>query len=463
MLSPPKAKQIETLLEAGRSLREISRLTGTSRNAIRRLIKSGYRESSPTTSRCHPHETLIAELFQRCKGNAVRIHEILSREYGVDIAYSTLTRHLRAAHPSKAPRAHGEFTFQPGEEMQFDTSPHRVIVSGKTRTLQCAALVLCYSRYLFAAYYPRFTRFEAKCFLEGALTYFDGGARTCMIDNTSVALSAGSGADAQIAPEMAGFERAYGFRFKAHPVNRPQRKGRVERPFHFLETNFLAGRTFTSLADLNAQARQWCDTYANARVKRVLGMTPREAYVMEKPHLQPLPEFPPPVYKNLMRVVDTSGYVHVETNRYSVPERLVGKRVAVHRWPQRLDVYFQGKRVAAHAISEATNQRIRQPEHRQTRKPSSGTGPSPQECALRNRDAQLDGYLDKLKQRVAGRGIKAFQKLQTLWRTYPEEAFLAAVARANTYGLFDLGRLEKLILEEVAGDYFQLDPLEDER
>ena len=33
----------------------------------------------------------------------------------------------------------------------------------------------------------------------------------------------------------------------------------MERPFWFIENNFLAGRTFTSWEDLNRQAREWCD------------------------------------------------------------------------------------------------------------------------------------------------------------------------------------------------------------
>lgn len=43
-----------------------------------------------------------------------------------------------------------------------------------------------------------------------------------------------------------------------------------------------------------------------------------------------------------------------------------------------------------------------------------------------------------------------------LKRTYPSEAFVAAITRALTYGLYDLNRLEDLILRYVAGDFFNL-------
>ena len=66
-------------------------------------------------------------------------------------------------------------------------------------------------------------------------------------------------------------------------------------PFHFIEHNFLAGRTFADLADLNAQARAWCDK-VNATYKDHLHASPRELFAAERPHLQPLPLFIPEVY-----------------------------------------------------------------------------------------------------------------------------------------------------------------------
>jgi hypothetical protein len=41
-------------------------------------------------------------------------------------------------------------------------------------------------------------------------------------------------------------------------------------------------------------------------------------------------------------------------------------------------------------------------------------------------------------------------------RTYPEDAFRKAVKQAYHYGLYDLTRLEKMILSYVAGDFFNI-------
>ena len=115
--------------------------------------------------------------------------------------------------------------------MQHDTSPHTVIIGGKSIKAQCASLVLAFSRQLFMQYYPGYTRFEAKLFLQKALSFMQGSCQRCVIDNTRVILAAGAGSHAVMAMEMQFFSRFFGFEFVAHAVNHPGRKERVERPF----------------------------------------------------------------------------------------------------------------------------------------------------------------------------------------------------------------------------------------
>ena len=65
------------------------------------------------------------------------------------------------------------------------------------------------------------------------------------------------------------------------------------------------------------------------------------------------------------------------------------------------------------------------------------------------------------KQRGHGRNLRGLRRLLEIQRTYPREPFLAAVRQALAFGLYDLGRLEKLILQQVAGNFFSLN-LEDD-
>lgn len=78
----------------------------------------------------------------------------------------------------------GRYEFEPGEEIQHDTSLHEVGLGGKQRKMQTALAVLYYSRKPFFQCYPTFQRFDCKVFLADALRYFSGAAKRVMIDNT---------------------------------------------------------------------------------------------------------------------------------------------------------------------------------------------------------------------------------------------------------------------------------------
>lgn len=452
---------VQTLQTQGKSLREISRVLKLSRNTVRRIVRPhGPAQSQDACAGVH--RAYLKSAFERAQGNVVRIGELLAAEYDLTVSYSTLTRWVREAGLRLPPQRAGEYRFEPGEEMQHDTSPHRVTLGDKIVTAQCAGLVLAYSRRLFIQYYPRYTRFEAKQFLLDATRFMDGACPRCVIDNTSVMLAAGAGENALIAPEMAAFARTLGFEFRAHRVGHPDRKGRIERNFFFVETNFLPGRSFTDFDDLNRQALIWCQQVANANPKRALGMSPEAAYVIERPYLQALPCSLPPIYEVFDRVVDLSGYVSLESNRYSVPEPLVGQRVTLYKYPVQVQIHHRGIAVATHArLIGQRDARSTDPTHHRIPTQASRT---PQiEAQLLRANPQIEAYARALKQRGRGRGVRALQRLLELQRTYPKEPFLAAVRQAAHFGLYDLGRLEKLILQQVAGEFFALnrDPDDD--
>ena len=401
--------------------------------------------------------------FERARGNVVRVRELLADD-GLEVSYSTLTRWVREADLRGPPRRTGEYTFVPGQEMQHDTSPHRVtfVPAAKPVTVQCAGMVLAYSRRLFIQYYPRFTRFESKAFLLDAIRFMAGVCPVCTIDNTSVLLAAGAGADAIVAPEMAAFARTLGFRFRAHRVGNPQRKGRIERPFAYVETNFLAGRDFEDFDDLNRQAVDWCRNVANRKPKQSLGMSPDAAYLIEQPHLVPLPDALPPVYELLERVVDLHGYVSVDTNRYSVPERYVGKSVAVYKLPAEIHVCRKDLTIAVHRrLIGERDVRNTLPSHH-TIPVRQGRGTAAEEALLSGHHPSLDRYTAAFKLRGQAGNRRALRRLIEMKRTYPADPFIAAIEQALQYGLFDLGRLEDLILKQVAGDFFALGVGEDD-
>jgi transposase len=456
MKSKEIADSVRTLRAQGRSLHEISRLLRLSRNTVRRILRAPATPKATGAAQAAVQQRLEA-VYARAQGNAVRMAQILASEYDTQLPYSTLTRWVRQAELRGAPKRSGEYHFAAGQEMQHDTSPHRLTIGGKTLTAQCAALSLAYSRRLFIRYYLRFTRLEAKHFLLQAAQFMDGTCPTCVIDNTSVMVVGGAGADAVFAPEMQAFAATLGFEFMAHRINDPNRKARIERPFFYVQSNFLPGRSFADLDDVNAQALRWCIEVTNAKPKRSLGQSPEAAYALEWAALRRLPAVLPPVYEVLERVVDLYGFVSVDTVRYSVPERLVGKTVTVYKHYERVDIHHRGAVVASHdrVIGERDVRRTLPGHH--TVPQRAPREPALAEQLLRGEHEVLQRYASALKlHHHHGRGVRALHRLVQIKRSYPREPFLAAVEQALKFGLFDLTRLEHLVLRHVAGDFFAL-------
>jgi len=341
--------------------------------------------------------------------------------------------------------------------MQHDTSPHEVEVGGRKYKAQTASAVLCYSRLLFFQINPTFQRFDCKVFLTAALRYLGGAPERVMIDNTHVVVLRGTGREMIPVPEMEAFGERFGFRFVAHERGDANRSARVERPFSFIENNFLAGRTFPSWEDLNQQARQWCDK-VNSTYKKHIRAVPRELFAVERPRLKPLPAWIPEPYRLHQRTVDVEGYVSVHSIRYSVPVSWIGRRVEVRETYGKLEIELDARHIVTHqrALTPLTR-RITLAEH----KPPRGAGvkrsdPHPEEQALVEAAPELAGYVSSLKQKGRKVIALALRQLLRLLREYPREPFLAAVREADHYGLYDLDRLERMILRRVARDYFRL-------
>ena len=342
--------------------------------------------------------------------------------------------------------------------MQHDTSPHYASIAGTRVRVQTASVVLCYSRMIFFQHYARFTRFECKAFLAQAIDYFKGSAQRCMVDNSNVVVASGTGANMIPAPEMAAFAARYGFAFVAHEKGDANRSARVEAPFQRIEKGFLVGGKFTDWTDLNQQAQTTCETW-NAKYSTKLHASRRELFAAEQAHLKPLPLHVPEVYQLCTRIVDAEGYVNVNRVRYSAPYRLIGRALEVRETLERVVLYEGPRRVASHArVHGPFDTRVTDPAHR----PPRGQGlsrhrpPAPELIEILQIAPCLSLYLKAFKQYVGERRAP-LRRLLSMLRDYPREAFLCAVADAERYRLFDLDRLEKMVLRRIADDYFPPD------
>ena len=462
MLDADRRLAILTLSQKGRGVRTIARAVGVSRNTVRRVLESGSAKAQEPArpEQLSPALEAIQDLYRDCEGNRVRVWEELEAK-GTVVPYQTLTAFMRrhGIGVKKKERA-GRYPFEPGEEMQHDTSPHDVTVGGRKRRLQCAALILCHSRMLFAQCYPTFPRFCAKVFLTEALLFLGGAAKRCVIDNTNVVIAHGTGKKAVIAPEMEAFAERFGFMFVAHALGDVNRKGRIERPFAFIERNFYPGRTFADLADLNRQMIRWCEK-VNAKGRRHLGgSSPVALFRSEKPDLLPLPLYVPEVYALHTRVVDLEGMVNLHNNQYSVPEDLIGRRVEVKETKDQVTVLTGHAVAACHARLEAgARGRSVLPEHRYKGRPhkkGEALPALPEEKILLAQGGELADLTKRLRQKCGRSAIRAIRHLHRMYLDYSTDALKKAAQAALCHGLFDTSRIERMVLRSLAGEFFQL-------
>jgi transposase len=449
MIAPDKRKAIFLLHQEGMPLREISRRLCLSRNSVRRVIaQEGRMPAHSFTPPIDPE--LLRQLYQECDGYVQRVFEKLQEEHGLKVKYSSLTRWLRQLGISlPAETRCDRVPDEPGAEMQHDTSPFTIALGQTPTKLQASLLYLRYSKRRYLQFYRVFDRFQMKCFLHRALLHWGYAPPICVIDNTNLARLCGLGAQAIIVPEMVAFGKTYSFGFLCHARGHSDRKAGEERSFLTTETNFLPGRTFESLEDLNRQALEWSTVRMEQRPQGKAGLIPAQAFEHEQVFLQQLPPHLPAPYKLLERSVDEYGYVAVEANYYWVPGTGRGQ-VMVLRYDQHIQIYQLGQLLLEYPLEPngVRNKQVHPPgQPVSSYKPRHRQQPShEEEKRLRAMGPAVGAYVDFI---LTAQGLLRHQylrRLLALSQRMTPELFVRSVERAHRYRITSLATIEKIAL-----------------
>jgi len=451
MIDADKSNAVLALHQEGMGVREISRRLRLGRNTVRHIIR---RQGRPLAAPCGARVLIDPErlrtLYKECGGRAQRVHEKLVEEEGVEVTYPTLTRRLRELGISAPAKSRcSQVPDEPGAEMQHDTTVYTIKLAEKPTRLVASLIYLRFSKRRHLKFYRAFTRFRMKCFLHEALTFWGYGARTCIIDNTNLARLRGTGATAVIVPEMERFGASYGFRFLCHALRHANRKAGEERSFWTVETNFLPGRTFQSLEDLNAQALEWATVRMEHRPQGKARLIPAKAFEHECGHLIELPRHLPAPYQVHERGTDQYGYAAFEGNYYWVPGT---KRedVKVLQYADKLKLYQARECLAEYPLPAdgVKNAKFAPPGQPQPRhNPSNRRRPTQEEeKRLRAMDERVGRYLDFA---LKPKGIERHHFLRRLFalsRQMSAAVFIRAIERALRYGIADLDTLQRIAM-----------------
>ena len=450
MIEEQTREMIRKLFEQGKRKREIARFLGIDIKTVRSILTETPGTERVRSDKIVIDSDLLKQLYSRCSGYAQRVHEILAEEYGVHLGYSTLTRLLAEYEIARVNPARDErHPDVAGAEMQHDTSVYTVELGGTLRRVVCSGIYYRYSKMRYVVFYPRFDRFRLKCFLHEAFGFCGYVANTCIIDNTSLVVLYGSGANAVFQPEMIGFAQQYGFKWKTHSIRHANRKAGKERNFLTLQTNFFPGRRFSDLEDLNRQAFQWATERFASRPLSRTRLIPRLLFEEEKPHLLKVPAYVSPPYRPHQRTIDSYGYVNFEANYYWIPEGVRGE-VTVLEYDKRIAVYSRNRKLLEYPLPPfGVKNRIFSPPDRPlpSRKPNNRRyGSTEERKRLRQMGEICTLYLDYIDS--ADCKVRYKQKLvrdlYRLSRRLAPELFLSVAERAVRYRIDSVVSLERI-------------------
>lgn len=364
MLNLDQFMDIRFLQKQGHSVREIARLTGHSRNTVRKMLRADG-SPRPTRRECKsildPFKDYLRQRWQEHGLSSVRLHqEIVALGFlGCSKLVSRFIARLRRS-IQVSQRLTVRFETPPGEQAQCDWAEvgRFAMPDGIMARVYAFVMVLSFSRYMYIEF-TRSMRVDVliRCH-QSAFAFFGGWPKRILYDNMRQVVIRPD----RVNPRFNDFARYYGFEVKRHRPYRPRTKGKVERMVGYVRGNFLNGRSFAGMEDLNGQGRQWLGSVANVRVHATTGARPCDL-LLEEPLTPIAGQQPYHLIHSVTRRVGAEALVRFERSDYSVPAGLVGQQVYVDASAGRILIRTKDLVVAEHERAKEAGQRVEAPVH----------------------------------------------------------------------------------------------------
>ncbi len=366
MLNIDQHMDIKLLHRQGHSIRAIARMSGHSRNTVRKVLaaKGPPVFNTPRrASKLDPFKDYLKKRINECNLSGVRLLEEI-RAMGYEGGYTILKTYLRTLRPRTSAKLTVRFETPPGEQAQCDwghCGRYRD-ASGQLQSIYAFVWVLGFSRFMYVCFTTRMhLKSLVRCH-QKAFDYCGGWPRSILYDNMKqVRLDAKSWN-----PHFMDFADHYGIVAKTHRPYRPRTKGKVERMVRYVKDNLLNGCRFADLEDLNAKALIWLEQTANRRVHQTTGQRPCDLLQREQltachtiAHYRWV--------ERERRVVNSEALVLYQKSYYSTPVMATGQSVVVEARGQTISIRLGDTIIAEHPRAERPGQRVEQKPHVQER------------------------------------------------------------------------------------------------
>ncbi|MFF7988039.1 IS21 family transposase, partial [Streptomyces sp. NPDC007901] len=288
------------------------------------------------------------------------IHQRLRDEHKLKVSISSFRRWVHATLPDEVSRSQVTVLrdeIEPGEEAQIDygflgqwTNPR----TGKRHRVWAFVMVLPCSRHMFVRPVLHLDQHAWTEAHVAAFRYFDGIPRRLVPDNLKTGVDKPDLYDPKINKAYAELAAHYGALVDPARASKPMDKPRVERPMPYVRDSFWRGREFTSIEHMQAEAVTWSQQVAGQRKCRPLGgASPMAVFgAIEAAALLPLPSTPFALARWSTATVGPDIHIKVGRTLYSVPWKLIGRKVDVRSTATMLQVFLDGDLVKTHAALE---------------------------------------------------------------------------------------------------------------
>ena len=328
---------VHELYRRGVPKKKIAEQLGMSRNTVKRLLRlkeepryhrtyypsklDGYKEQI-LEWRCSPYEFNGTRIFRELRsrgyaGSIGPVYRLLSK-IDEDVGRTSSRATMRIETP-------------PGDQAQFDWSPYEMEVGGIIREVYCFSLILAACRKKAVCFS---LKSDAEAIYEAIQELFkDLGGVTLelLIDNPKALVLENkpkSEDEVRYNPHALLLAAHLGTELNACPCYWPRKKGKIEKPFQYIEEQFIKGNAFASMEELNWRGKNFINEW-NQEKHTTTGRIPNEFYETEESHaLLPLPSGWYCLKKGKPRKVSNDGLVSIEGNKYSVPIQYADKQVS---------------------------------------------------------------------------------------------------------------------------------------
>jgi len=365
MIEPELVRQIGALEAMSWGSKRIARELGIALMTVKRY-RRGQADAEvqrrPTRRDLDDEQRAKArELFDTtAEGNAVVVTQLLA-EQGVDVDVRVVQRVLQPHRQTRraAEAATVRFETEPGHQLQIDFGEKHVMIAGQRVRVMLFVAVLGFSRRCYVRAFRSQRHDDWREGLAGAFQHFGGVTQTVLVDNAKALILDRVDDVVRVNPAFEAFCKDWGVAVRACRPYRARTKGKTERGVGYAKHNALAGRQFSSWASLDAHLAWWMQM-ADERDHGTTHEAPRIRFDRaEASALTPLPARPIPVrQRREQRKVASDCFVDIDTVRYSVPHRLVGRTLQVLVGDDEVAIFDGTERVARHARCSEPHQRV---------------------------------------------------------------------------------------------------------